>query len=574
MSNLDARLQELLKEPVKSGTAAKRYAVAYVRVSTEMQEDKGLSMPAQRAIIEKYARDNEIDIVAVYEEAKSSYQDEHRRTEFAKMIAHTKADPRISVVLVHEFSRFCRDDRLKVTYETELEDHNVRVVSVSEPMLDRDTPAGMWLGKIIEAKNKSYSMEVAFHTRKGMAQNAQTRDPETGFCYKNGGAPPYGFESYHVQRGFEKGGLPAYKTLWRLDTRIVAGKPVHEWARHILELAANGISLDKIRNALDAAGVPSPRYGKTWGTSSVHSLLEFNVLLQFAGYGVWNVRGQKQRRNPRHEWVIVENAHPAITTLDEVLKVQEIREARSAYCPKDNQAMVRASGSRFLLTGGLFKCGRCGSNMVSHTDAKSRGLDYYVCNEVKYRKGKACGPGLYIDKTVIEDAVVKEIMGLFCDWSNLDAFTKAINDRLEKVSHTKDCESADIKRHLAEIERGLSNIRSAIESGYGDIQWANDRTMALSSEREKWEAKLAELKGQVMRPRIGVQDVKNLQAKFWDTLENGNNTEKREAVRMFVSHIRLEPENAQVLIGLKGLPAHLVYPLGAGRGFEPLTFGL
>lgn len=96
-------------------------------------------------------------------------------------------------------------------------------------------------------RDASYSMEVAFHTRKGMRQNANARDPETGWCYKNGGSPAWGYRTMRKERTDVRG-RPRFKATWELNTEEVAGRPVWEWTREMLLRAGEGASLDSLRD--------------------------------------------------------------------------------------------------------------------------------------------------------------------------------------------------------------------------------------------------------------------------------------------------------------------------------------
>ena len=167
MSDLHPLLSELIGTAGGSAAVQSRAAgaLAYVRVSTDMQEDKGLSIPAQRKAIEEYAAAHDVPVLDTYTEAASSFQDEAKRVEFQRMFERAKTDPQVSMVLVHESSRFCRHPWRTPQLIGELQDAGVRVVSVTEPEYDVNTVMGMWMQKVTEAKNASYSMEVAFHTR-------------------------------------------------------------------------------------------------------------------------------------------------------------------------------------------------------------------------------------------------------------------------------------------------------------------------------------------------------------------------------------------------------------------------
>lgn len=274
MSGLHPLLAELIG--TTGGNAAVQHraagALAYVRVSTDMQEDKGLSIPAQRKAIEEYSAVHDVRVMETYVEAASSYQDEAKRVEFQRMFERAKSDPQVGIVLVHESSRFCRHPWRTPQLIGELQDAGVKVVSVTEPEYDVSTVMGMWMQKVTEAKNASYSMEVAFHTRKGMRQNANARDPESGWCYKNGGRPAWGYRTVRKERTDVRG-RPRFKAIWELNTEEVGGRPLWEWTREVLLRAGVGASLDNLRDMLNEAGVPSPT-GQFWSTSTLHSLLE------------------------------------------------------------------------------------------------------------------------------------------------------------------------------------------------------------------------------------------------------------------------------------------------------------
>jgi hypothetical protein len=184
--------------------------------------------------------------VAEFSEAKSAFQHRAKRPEFERMLARARAE-RVPIILVHDFSRFSRDSvGAAKALVRELRAAGIRVVSLNDPELDPETVAGVYLEAITFAKNEAYSREVAFHTRKGCRANMQARDPETGWCYKNGGQPPWGF----------------------LDETTIAGRPAHEWARYCLvNLASAGASLAELRDFCNRMGIPARRK-RYWGIST------------------------------------------------------------------------------------------------------------------------------------------------------------------------------------------------------------------------------------------------------------------------------------------------------------------
>jgi len=332
---MSALLDLLKAEPSgMPSTSARRKALAWARVSTDMQEERGLSLPEQLRQIQEYALQLDIEIVEEFSEAASAYKSKAKRPEFDRMLARAREDSDISVILVHDLSRFSRDSINAQTLIRDLRRAGVEVLSVSDPVIDRESVAGVYMEAITFAKNEAYSREVAFHTRKGCKANVQTRDPETGWCYKNGGQPLWGYRSETLQRGEERRGRPIYKSIWVPDDTIVSGRPVFEWTKECLRMAADGASLDKLRDFCNSHEIPAPRQ-QYWGVSTWHSILETHSLLKYAGYEVWNVRGKNQRRNPSSEWVIVENAHPALISEEEAHAVIGARRQRSKLRPQE-----------------------------------------------------------------------------------------------------------------------------------------------------------------------------------------------------------------------------------------------
>lgn len=94
-----------------------------------------------------------------------------------------------------EKSRFARNRYTRVVNEEKLRRAGVKLVGVNEPEYDPKSIHGVWMDGISITKNEAYSVEIAYHVMKGMTQNADQQDPETGYCYKNGGMAPDGYKS-------------------------------------------------------------------------------------------------------------------------------------------------------------------------------------------------------------------------------------------------------------------------------------------------------------------------------------------------------------------------------------------
>src|SRR5579864_570708 len=133
MSDVLHLLQTLIGTPAIGShlsSATPRKAFAWARVSTGQQEERGLSIPEQLREIRRFAEAQGIEIVAEFQEAASAYRHQARRHEFHRMIDRARNDAGVSLIIVHDFSRFGRDSSTAKSEIQELNRAGVEVISV------------------------------------------------------------------------------------------------------------------------------------------------------------------------------------------------------------------------------------------------------------------------------------------------------------------------------------------------------------------------------------------------------------------------------------------------------------
>ena len=551
----------------ETALAGKVKAFAWARVSTDMQEDRGLSMPQQLREIRTYAENHKIEIVEEFSEAASAFQREEKRVEFHRMIERAKVGREVGAILVHDLSRFSRDSARAKMLLRDLHAAGVCVISLNDPVMDPETVAGVYMEAITFAKNEAYSREIAFHTRKGCRSNVQTKDPETGWCYKNGGQPLWGYQSKRLVLGEDRRGRAEVKSIWVKDETIVSGRPVHEWTRHcLLELAMKGATLDQLRDFCNEHELPGRRK-QFWGTSTWNAILQPHVLMEYCGYGVWNVHTKRGRERPRSEWVIVPNAHPAIITEDEAKAIAAARRRRHDENHRFDGGCRRSQTSSYLLSGGLFKCGRCGANMIGFRTSKGR---YYVCGSQPYRRGMGCGSGVYVPQEEVEAEAVRGLDGLMSLCADPKGFTREVNEALVRLWKDATGHDPQAVEQLKQVEAKIARIRQAIEDGLGDVQWANGRLRELGTEREHLVGTSAVT---ARPPQIDVGMVMTYREQVGRLLANGRPVDKKQILRKCVEEIKLAPERLEVEFTFR-IPEPVMNSVVAGAGFEPATFGL
>jgi len=380
-------------------------AVAYARVSTSVQAARLASIAEQLRQIRSYAARGGIEIAHEFEEATSAFRDEHRRVEFQRMLATVKEDKSLKLILVHDFTRFCRDSLRAVELVREPRKAGVEVVSLNDPDLDASTASGIFAEAITFANAEASSREKGFHTSKGLRGNLQTRDVETGWCYKNGARPPWGYRVIHVQRGESRPNHPIMKTMWVLDDAVVNGRPVYEWVRYCLvELAARGAIPKEIAEFCTDAGLPSPH--GAWPRYSWWKRLTPRSLLQYAGCVIVGAQHRYAWQPGRgNHGTIVPNAHPAIITLAEANAIIVFRKEFSCSSFVNSNMLV-------LLSGGFMRCPICGRRMQGWTRRSRTGrlCPVYKCaGQVRGQVPEGCRGARYI---LAEPADAQVIAGL------------------------------------------------------------------------------------------------------------------------------------------------------------------
>lgn len=158
--------------------------LAYVRISTEGQED-GTGLDVQRNHIVAYAAANGLTIAEWHQDIESGAKE--RRTGLDALRAKIAAGG-IATVLVYRLDRIARDVLIAETLYREWTRAGVRIVSVSEAMLD-DSLSGRLLRTILAGFAEYERAVIALRTSSGR----KARVASTGSFH--GGGVPYGYRA-------------------------------------------------------------------------------------------------------------------------------------------------------------------------------------------------------------------------------------------------------------------------------------------------------------------------------------------------------------------------------------------
>lgn len=426
---------------IEPSIPASTNVVSYLRVSTGRQAESDLSIPDQRRQIEGYCAARGWTIVEDYVEPGSSAMDD-RRPAFQTMIdAALVKSPAFSVILVHSFSRFFRDQFQFERYVRKLAKNGVQIVSITQDM--GDSSMGTMLRQIVTLFDEYQSKENAKHTLRAMCENARQG-------YWNGARPPIGYRIVTA----DKRGDRTRKTL-EID-------PLHaDTIRLIYRLALDGIDgegpmgLRGIARHLNGHNIRT-REGGRWGLGSIHDILTRTT---YFGQHRFNRRDHRTRTlKPEAEHAVM--AVPPLIAEEDFLEVQQLLRSRS---PKVMPPRI-ASGSN-LLTGICF-CGLCGGGMMLRTGVGSngRGYRYYACS-TRARQGASACKGVSVRMDRLDEAAIDFLRSELLTPGRLKKFVRPALAYQESWTARRQHHIDELSGRAADAERRLRNLYDAVENG-------------------------------------------------------------------------------------------------------------
>ena len=409
----------------------------YLRVSTQRQADKDLSIPDQRRAVQAYCERKGWTIVAEFVEPGRSARDD-QRPEFRKMIDEAlQPDPPFDVILVHSFSRFFRDELQQELYIRKLAEKDVAVQSATEEVGD---------GTGGELSRRLLGIIAEFDNRNRQARVIQTMQENARQGFWNGGRPPYGYRTVIA----EQRGETAKK---RLDINPPEAEIVREIYRLCLQGDGNGpMGIKAIVTHLNAKGL-CYRNNRPFRTNEVHRMLRSST---YMGLHYYNRKASKtgKLKDPR-EWIAMDC--PAIIAPDIFEKVQRHLDSR-----RPTVTAARLTNGAMLLTQ-IARCPHCGGGMALRT-GKSGQYRYYACSNAA-TKGKASCKGRSIRMDALDGIVLSALEENLLQPDRLKAVLSAlVKRRLGQQGQSLEREKA-LKGEQRQVEKAMTRLYEALESG-------------------------------------------------------------------------------------------------------------
>ena len=383
-------------------------AVIYARYSSNNQSEQ--SIEGQLRVCQEFAEKHKMTVVGHYiDRAISGTTDE--REEFQRMLKDS--DRKLfGAVICYKMDRFSRNRYDSAIYKARLKKNGVKICYAAEAI--PDGPEGIILESLLEGMAEYYSEELSQKIRRGQRESALK-------CKHMGGKPPLGYKVTDEKKYI----------LCEVTAPLVV---------KIFNMYDTGIPVIDICNELTAMNTKTG-IGGIWNKNSLRKILKNQKYI-----GIYEAKG-----------VRVEGGVPSIVDIELFKRVQERVEIN-----RKAPAKGQSEKADFLLTGKLY-CGKCQQGMLGISGkSKSGKVHYYYTCGNKWRH-KTCDKK-NVRKDWLENFVVTETVKHILQPDKINIIAQRCVE-IHKKEMSDDRELTYLKNQLAETQKALNNLMTAIEQG-------------------------------------------------------------------------------------------------------------
>ena len=349
-------------------------AALLARVSTDMQAEEGLSIPAQLAEMREFCEKRGWKIVAEFIDAgyTGSTMDRPGLQGLLAALEQRSFD----VVVVHELSRLSRSIFDTFDLFEMFGRYNAGFASVKEPNFDFTTPTGKLFLTLLAALNQYYLDLLRMHTAKGKRERARQG-------LYNASIIPFG-----------------YKATGEARTPPAVDPQAAEGIRLAFETYGAGRASDQeVADLLNDRGHRSAR-GRRFSKDTVRDILQNRFYIGEVVYGTKHKGQPLEYFRGQHEPLVSEDLFNAC---------QEIRRQR-AGAPRTYQQAYRV-----YLLNGIAYCDVCGRSLRGQATKSGQ----YYREMSKIRGFRDCPNAQVGTRTEGVDAQMGDLFGRLClpeDW--------------------------------------------------------------------------------------------------------------------------------------------------------------
>ncbi len=403
------------------------------------------SITNQKAILKKYADENGLGNTQFYVDDGFSGTN-FNRPDFMRMMEDVKSG-KISTIITKDLSRFGRDYLMTGQYiEMVLPDYDVRYIAINDNVDTLRSENEMMVFKNVF--NDWYARDCSKKIKAVFKVKGQSGKPL--------GKPPYGYKKSETD-----------KNVWLVDEEAA------EIVRRVFQMCIDGYGPAQIAKALRNDNILIPtayeqskgeggtrpfRNPTYWGEQTINKMLD---KIEYAGHTAnfktkkKSYKNKKKIDNPKSEWQIFENTHPAIISQHDFDLVQELR--------KNKRKLQHLEEVNPF--SGIVYCADCGKKMYL-CRAKSINTDQEHLKCGTYAKRKDECSAHFIRTLVLEELVLSELRKIttYVREHEEEFVELAMQNSAQKQS----AELKAAKKRLAQSEKRISELDKLFTRLYED----------------------------------------------------------------------------------------------------------
>lgn len=454
-------------------------AALYCRLSVDDGNFGGsVSIETQKILLEQYCKDHKITDYKFYCDDGCSGTN-FDRPSFKKMLSDID-EGKINLVIVKDLSRFGRNNVEAGMYVQRFTDSNIRFIAADDNY-DSLVNSDDLLFPIKNVVNEMYARDVSKKTK--AAKKAKARDGQ--FI---GSKAPFGYKIDPNDRH-----------------HLIVDEPAAQVVKRIFRLASEGVGYnkmakifreEKVLTPIAYFNLNNPDYFKSdywrkefdWHVTSIRAILNNEVYLGKLVYGKQRNKSMKSKekvRNPKEDWIVVENCHEPIITQELWDTVHKILNAK--HRP--------AKAGEVQMFAGLLYCSDCGHCLTYSQKQRKDGSYHgaYSCWMYKTHGKEYCASHYITFDTIYELVLIDIQRNLFQYRKNTDKF-KSILSRKYQSDSQKQAEQITLEyeqkqKRCEELDKIISRLYE--DNVLGRIGDERYESMSQSYELEQVEIKKA-----------------------------------------------------------------------------------
>lgn len=452
-------------------TIQRKRVAAYVRVSTDGEEQLQSFQSQKQYYQDKISKNKEWAMVGIYADEGITGTKTDKRDEFLRMIEDCM-NGQIDVVITKSISRFSRNLVDTLTYTRMLKQKGVTVIFEKENI---DT--------------STMESEMQLSLLSALAQNeveSLSQNVKMGVQYKMARGELMGFN-----------GCLGYD--YNPEDKSISVNPAEaETVRLIFDLYIQGYGANTIAKRLTELGKVNKKGIVKWTDSGVRGIIKNEKykgdLLMGKTYTVDPISKRRLENRGEENQYYTKNHHEAIVSEEIWDAAKEI--CKNRYHSNSNvESGTRTKYARKFAFSSMCECGFCGTNLTrrSHHQDTQHKKPVWKCRVATNKGIENCPNSKAIDESIIENAFL-EMFGLLAD--NFDDVLESVLSSVEETI-SKDESSGRLKqveKDIASLEKKRNKLtdmmlddkisKEAYDEKYAELEHklkkANDEKNVLS----------------------------------------------------------------------------------------------